>query len=173
MKKTREIPKQNYIKLFLVLMVSILIVLYLASWYLVGQSNNDAYINDTLTELNEADLDSYIIDNPNAIVYFSNNNSETDKIEKELVTYINDAQLTDKMVYIDDKAIESNDFYYNFTNKYFSKELIDKNVSFSNMPNIVVFEEGKVVDIIIKETDKVTIEDIKSILSKYEVKLDA
>ncbi len=173
METKREIPKSNYLKLFIILAISILVVLYFTSWYIVSENNNDAYISNVITELKEADVESYIVDNPNAIIYFSNHNDESNDLEKELEKYITESQLAENIVFIDNRKLESKDFYYNFTNKYFSQDLLNKNVTFAKVPNIVVFENGKIIDIIVKENEQITIYDIKLILSKYEVQLDA
>ena len=69
--KLREIPLKNYIYLFLILLGSILLLLYIYTWYETYHENklNTSIMNNYLTVINYNELDNYIIENKNAIIY--------------------------------------------------------------------------------------------------------
>ena len=69
--KVREIPLKNYIYLFIVLLGSVLFLIYVYTWYETYKENKlkTGILNDYLTIINYNELDDYIIENKNAILY--------------------------------------------------------------------------------------------------------
>ena len=61
--KLREIPLKNYIYLFLNLLGSFLLLIYINNWYNTYNKNklNIGIMNDYLTVINYNELDNYII----------------------------------------------------------------------------------------------------------------
>ena len=71
--KTREIPLKNYVYLFLILLGSILFLTYAYTWYETYTENklNISIMNNYLTVINYNELDNYITENKDAVIYVS------------------------------------------------------------------------------------------------------
>ena len=83
----RKIPKKNYIIYAVIVIATILVVLYLNSWYKAYKQNelDNSYISKYINELNYEEFKNFSIENPNLIVYIGKTNCENCiKVEKEL-----------------------------------------------------------------------------------------
>ena len=85
--KLREVPIKNYVYLFLILLGSMLLLYYIYIWYETYNENklNTSIMNDYLTVINYNELDNYIIENKDAIIYVSVLGSEViNRFERNL-----------------------------------------------------------------------------------------
>ncbi len=133
-KKEKQIPLKNYIILLLIILVSILILFYMYRWYETYKQtkSNISIMNDYLTVINYNELDDYIIENKNAIIYVSAlGNEQTTKFESSFKNIVLDNGLNKSMLYLD---ITNED-----QEALFSKLKIDK-----NLPYIIVYTDGKI-----------------------------
>ncbi|MEG2251129.1 MAG: DUF6568 family protein, partial [Bacilli bacterium] len=84
--KLRNIPKKNYIILAAIFIMTIIATFYFASWYnaLNEYYKTNSVITEVISEMESETLSSYIMDNPETIIYLS---SSTDmnvkKFEKK------------------------------------------------------------------------------------------
>lgn len=134
--KTRQVPLKNYIYLALVLIATILILIYIYKWHKTYQESklNTSIMSDYLTVINYNELDDYIIENKDAVIYVSVlGNEEIHKFETSFKNAIQNNNLTNSMLYLDitNENIELAE----------SKLNIDK-----NLPYIVVYTNGKITD---------------------------
>ena len=99
----REIPKKNYIIFAFVIVVSIGIILYCMRWYTMSQSVDKSNVMDgVVSELKSDELSSYLLDNPNVIVYLAPSDSDENKsLEDELQNLIVSKNLTNEFIYLD------------------------------------------------------------------------
>ena len=70
---TKQVPFKNYIYLFCILLGSILLLFYIYTWYETYNENKlyTSIMNKYLTVINYNELDNYITETPNAILYVS------------------------------------------------------------------------------------------------------
>ena len=82
----KRIPLKNYFILGIILASSIFIVLYINKLYL-STKNNDNILNGFIKEIKTQEIDNYIIENPNFIIYlgYKNNDSETN-VTQNIIT---------------------------------------------------------------------------------------
>ena len=84
-KEKRVIPFKNYIILLVIIVVSLLLVRYFYMWF---DAYNDTKLNMPILDkymevINYNELDNYLIENPNTIIYVSVlENSEIRDFEK-------------------------------------------------------------------------------------------
>ena len=78
MKKEKEIPFKNYIILAVILIFTILLVVYLFNWQSIYQKNKlqEPILDKYLMVINYNELDDYLVENKEAIVYVSVLNDE-------------------------------------------------------------------------------------------------
>lgn len=132
----REIPTKNYIYLGIILLVSILILFYAYRWYETYKESklNIGIMNDYLTVINYNELDDYIIENKNAIIYVSIlGNEKINKFETSFKNVIMDNNLKNSILYLD------------ITNEN-SKDIQNKLQIDTDLPYIVVYTNGKITD---------------------------
>lgn len=134
--KLREVPKKNYIYLFLILLGSLLLLLYLYTWYETYNENklNTSIMDEYLTVINYNELDNYIIENKDAVIYVSIlGNEDINKFEKKFKNIISEHNLKNEILYLDisDENIE----------RATRKLNIDK-----NLPYLVVYTNGVITD---------------------------
>ena len=132
--KPRQVPFKNYIYLALILIATFLILIYIYKWHKTYQESklNTSIMSDYLTVINYNELDDYIIENKDAVIYVSIlGNEEIHKFETSFKNTIQNNNLTNSMLYLDitNENIELAE----------SKLNIDK-----NLPYIVVYTNGKI-----------------------------
>ena len=102
--KLREVPLKNYVYLFLILLGSFLLLIYINTWYETYNENklNTSIMNEYLTVINYNELDNYIIENKNAIIYVSIlGDEDINRFEKKFKNDILENNLKNSILYLD------------------------------------------------------------------------
>ena len=73
---------KNYFILGIIIASSIFIVLYINKLYL-STKNNDNILNGFIKEIKTQEIDNYIIENPNFIIYLGYKNNDNKSFEKK------------------------------------------------------------------------------------------
>ena len=134
--KLRKVPLKNYIYLFLILLGSILMLLYIYSWYETYNENklHTSIMDNYLTVINYNELDNYIIENKDAIIYVSILGSE--KISRFEAKFKND---------IVKNSLKNEILYLDLTNENINN--VTKNLQIEqNFPYLVVYTNGNITD---------------------------
>ena len=134
--KLREIPLKNYIYLFLILLGSILLLIYIYIWYDTYNQNklNTSIMNEYLTVINYNELDNYIIENKDAIIYVSVlGNVDINRFEKKFRNDIVENNLKNSILYLD------------LTNENIDAATKTLNID-KNFPYLVVYTNGQITD---------------------------
>lgn len=152
---------KSYLILILVFAIGIGLCIYAFSWYKVIDNNkkNTPIIRGTLTEISSKELDNYILENSNAIIYLCTSDSvRCRNYEKDFKKIIKSKMLQDDIVYVNLTGVNQVKFVKQFNQKYTYKSKLT-----TSYPAIIVFEDGQIVDLIeyskkSKLTSKKTIE---------------
>ena len=102
--KLREVPLKNYIYLFLILLGSILFLIYIYTWYDTYNQNklNTSIMNEYLTVINYNELDDYIVENKDAIIYVSIlGNEDINNFERKFKGTVLENDLKNTILYLD------------------------------------------------------------------------
>lgn len=147
----REIPKKNYLILFIIAIVvviatGILMNIYNANHEVVYESK----IKTIVTEIKYEDLSNYLIENPNVVVYVNNSHKDNNKLESDIYKLIADKNIQQYMIYMER-----------------NKDIVDKYKLPKNNPLFIAFKDGKKVEIFSEK--EYTIEGIESFLVRNEV----
>lgn len=134
--KSKKVPTKNYIYLGTILLVSILILFYAYRWYETYKESklNIGIMNDYLTVINYNELNDYIIENKNAVIYVSILGDEKiNKFETSFKNTIMDNNLRNSILYLD------------VTNENISNVKNQLEIN-TDLPCIVVYTNGKITD---------------------------
>ena len=135
----REVPVKNYIKLGIILLISILALFYLYLWYRTYEENrlNTPIMDNYLSIINYNELNDYLTENKSATIYLSKlNDNDIRSFEKEFKLIIQDNALKNKILYLDltNELDQNNEI--TITNNYTINE--------NNLPMIVIIENSQV-----------------------------
>lgn len=132
----REVPKKNYLYLFLILLGSLFFLIYLYKWYETYNETklNTSIMSEYLTVINYNELDNYIIENKDAVIYVSIlGNEDINKFEKKFKNIISEHNLKNDILYLD----ISNENINTATKKLNIEE---------EFPYLVVYTNGVITD---------------------------
>ena len=141
MKEDRVVPLKNYILLAVTLIISIVIVIYFYMWYGEFESNrvNTSVMDNYLSVINYNELDAYLVENKDAVLYVSAlNNTDIRNFENRFKQIISKYSLNNKILYLNlTNEYKDNELYNDIKNKY----------SILDMPCIIIFKDNQVDDV--------------------------
>lgn len=162
----RIIPKKNYVILFMLAIITIIVTLLLANKYNKNLQYNLSVNNNMsfLSQIKIDEIDNYIMDNPESIIYMSSsNNTKLDELEEKLKKYIISNNYNKNIVYLNAYELQESKFN-KFKEKYFS-ESIKNNVTLNNQPNVFVIKNGIISNALYTNDSKdININNIKIFL---------
>ena len=138
----RVIPKKNYIILGIVILVSLLIIYYFYMWVSAYKDakENVSVLDNYMNVINYNELDNYITENPNSIIYVSV--LEDEKIrnfEKKLKNVLKNKEMDSVILYLD--------ITDDIKKRNVKKEMIDRfsinSISMVDVPCVLVIKDGK------------------------------
>lgn len=133
---TKQVPFKNYIYLFCILLGSILLLFYIYTWYETYNENKlyTSIMNKYLTVINYNELDNYITETPNAILYVSVlGDKKINRFEEQFKNNISNSNLRNNILYL------------NITNEEKEEAMKKLNID-TNLPYLVVYTNGKITD---------------------------
>lgn len=132
----KQVPLKNYVYLFCILLGSLLLLFYIYRWYETYNENKlyTSIMNKYLTVINYDELNNYITETPNTILYVSIlGDKQINRFEEQFKNSIANSNLRNNILYLDITNEEKNDAM--------KKLNID-----SNFPYLVVYTNGKITD---------------------------
>lgn len=147
----RKIPKKNYFILFLLAVIVVVVCFVLMNLY---NSNRvvtyNSPVKSVINEIKYDDLESYLQENLNIVLYINDSNDSDEKQELDIKKIIMDNNVQQYVVYI-----EKND---DLTKEY---SLDD------NSPIFVAYQDGKISEVL--SLDLYTEEEVESFLVRNGV----
>ena len=140
MKKEKEIPLKNYILLSIVLILTIVVVINLFLWKNTYEKNKlqTPILDDYLLVINYNELNNYLVENKDAIIYVSKLNDESIRLfENKFKNIINKNNLNNKILYLDLTEVLKENNIVKEINKKYGKEMTE-------VPTIVIIKDGKI-----------------------------
>ena len=132
----REVPLKNYLYLLLILIVSTLFLIYIYAWYETYNESKlyTGIMNNYLTVINYNELDNYIIENKDAIIYVSVlGNEDINKFEEKFKNNISENNLKNTILYL------------NLTSEDIERATKELQID-ANFPYLVVYTNGQITD---------------------------
>lgn len=157
----RKIPLKNYIILLGLTLGTIFLVFYLRSWYNTSKEyyQNNSIMSEYLSELKSDEINSYIIDNPDVVIYYASAKDTTIKsFEKQFRKLMEEQEISDDIIYIDSSKEENS----NIISKLNS--ISDKKLGELSIPNLIYIEEGRVNQILYSDKTQINKRDVQNFL---------
>lgn len=171
--KNKQIPKKNYIILSIIVIITVILTFLARNTYLEIKKANEknSVMANFLVVLNEKELDNYILENQNAIIYFSDSKDEkNNEIEEKIKKLISEVGIENQMIFLDYKKMNEQSIK-KFKNKYFDENIKDKNIG--QYTNIFIMENGKITTILYDEKTTLTIDDVTNLLKSKGIMAQA
>ena len=150
--KKKDIPKKNYFILGIILIISCILVYYINAWYTLYQyeKRGNSPITTYMEIINYNEVENYIAENSDAIIYVSkSNNLKIRKFEEDNEKLFKKLELNYNILYMDAKDV--------------NKDLkIKYNVN--EYPTILFFKNKRLVNKYVLELDNINYNDIKNII---------
>ena len=144
--KTREIPFKNYVILGIVIVVTMFILYYFYMWIDAYKESkiNIPILDKYMTVINYNELDNYLVENPDTIVYVSVlENEEIRVFEKKLKNKYRDNMLVHEVLYMDvTNNLKDNNTVVEMKNRYSLN-----NLNITDIPCVLVFSNGVLTSI--------------------------
>ena len=149
----RKIPTKNYIILGVIIAVTLLILYYFYMWVDVYKESriNIPIMDKYMTVINYNELDNYVVENPNTIVYVSV--LEDEKIrefEKKFKNKYKNNEIYNEVLYMNiTDDIKDKNLKNDMSSKYFLNDL-----NITDVPCVLVFNNGNLRSIYnVKDND--------------------
>ena len=145
------ILKRKKLCVFLAFLIFIGIVYYLYLWFLEYDSNKDnkSIIINNMQVINDNELDTYLIENKDAIIYISNaDKSKTRSFDRKFNKLILQYNISKKILYLN---VDKNNF-------------VMSNATIS-VPSIVIYENQKIKDSYDIDKNNYNISELKQYLT--------
>ena len=164
----RKVSLKNYIILFVIFILTVIVVFGLRNWYVSYQKYQLTVpiLKGELKEVTVEALDNYLIENDDAIIYIEVSDDENSRdVAKDLLNVLKKRDLTEKVVYLNLKDVKDKDAFFNSFN---SKYMVDGKID--NYPALVLFREGKVFASTYRKSKQyLDIGNIEQIFDEYEL----
>lgn len=165
MKKEKEIPLKNYILLSIVLILTIVVVIYFFLWKNTYEKSKlqTPILDDYLLVINYNELNNYLVENKDAIIYVSKLNDKSIRLfENKFKNIINKNNLNNKILYLDlTEELKENNIVKEINKKY-GKEMTE-------VPTIVIIKDGKISSSYNIKENKYNIKLLEKYLEKEDV----
>ena len=169
--KLKEEPEnkkvRNYIITILLFIACFGMILYLRELYKVNEAEQKKIpvIQGYISEIYTDDLEHYIMDNPNGVIYMCIANDENCRVfEREFKKLLKSDEYNDNLVYLNLMDVDQDEFLEEFNSKFIYKVKLSK-----DYPAFVLFEDGKVKAILQEKDKKLDIVKVKHFLELSEI----
>ena len=164
MANTKNISKKNYIIFLTIIVLTFLIIFYIIKIYNNYKEinyNEPIIMNYINNQFNYEELDMYLLENNQAIIYLGiPNDNLCRKFEKKFKKEIEKRELQDKIIYININNKEK-DYLALINLKY------DKNIK--RVPVILIFKDKELIDLIYADNKGLDTDDVIKLLKKHEM----
>lgn len=162
-KELRNIPTKNYIIAIIMFLGLFALLYYLTSWHkvVVNYEEDKPVIRGTLPEITNDELEHFVQENPNAIIYLCTASAKKCRsFEDKFKTYVKDNSLEEVITYLNLSGTDTLTFTDKFNVKYKYKKRLK-----NNYPAFIAFSEGRVVDVLQgKEKEEIKIKEVKEFI---------
>ena len=167
----RDIPFKNYITLGIIIICTLLVSMYVFSWYRQYSSHkiNKPIITEALREVEYDNLDDVLQERDILVMYLCTTDEDICRsFEKKFKDYVKKNNLTDEIIYLNlGYSNDETDLLSKVYLKYKSDNLVKKVFGY---PTLLIFNQGKIVDVLSSNSkNKVDIEEVNEFLEGYEL----
>lgn len=167
----KKIPTKNYVILFVVIGLTVVLAFYIRDWYIMTKEYyaQNSVIRDVVSEIREDEISNYVLENPRFIMYVSSGkNMEVKDFESSFKSLIEKMEIQNDMLYLNAEGIDMSKFNENLKQDYAGNSTIAKRISNSSQATIYIFDEGKIIGVI-NNAHKYSNNQLQTLLEGYEM----
>ncbi len=157
--------KLNYALFTIIAVASFMLVFNLSEAYKnVVAEQDKSEISKFLMNVKEAEVDEFLRENGDVVLYLASaSDKEMLEFEDEMIEMIKNNDLVNNFVMLDTDKFVNDDFYNNFSSEYGFVDIV------LTYPNLIVFENHEIKDILIFGDEQIEIDDVETFLINNEV----
>ena len=169
-KKEKSIPVGNYIKLGLIILVTILVAVFLRNSYLSNQEYEKGIpvIRDVVvSEINSNEVYHYIRENESVVLYIGvSDNDNCRNLEADLKGVVTNRHLENVITYLNLTSTKRRSSFIKEFNKFYDTKVL-------GYPSFVLIEDGEVKDIMtVKTGNKLSVDRVINFLERNNITSD-
>lgn len=165
--KKNKIPTKNYIILFVISMIVVLLTFYISAWFKTYKIKKleTSPMEGIIEKLDIKEMKMSISEMNEVVLYFGYLNDEKiHEMEKRIISFAKREDIISKMIYIDITNYKAEDKY-----KEIIKETFTDLESIPSAPMILYIKNGEVKDMIEPENGLIQTYQIKNLIDKYDL----
>lgn len=142
----RAIPKKNYVILGVIIVVTLLLLYYFYMWFAVYNESkiNKPLLNEYMDVINYNEIDNYLVENPNTIIYVSVlENKEIREFELGIKKSFKNHMIKKDILYLDLTDLFKDETSISDMEEKYSLN----NLNIRDVPCLMVFGSGKLKSI--------------------------
>lgn len=162
----KKIPLKNYIILCVVILLTVIFVFYVRSWYITNKEyySKNSVIKDVAHEINIDEIGNYTLESPKFMLYVSSGaNVDVKDFENDFKKLIKKLEISEDILYLNVDNVD-NDLYFNL-NSFASSNKVSSLISESEA-SLYVFSDGKIVGVL-NNIDDFSDKHIQSFIKKW------
>ena len=162
----KKIPLKNYIILCVIILLTIISVFYIRSWYITSKDyySRNSVIKDVVHEINVDEISNYTLESPKFMLYVSSGaDADIKGFENDFKKLIRRLDLSEDILYLNADNI-GYDLYNNLSG-FASNDKISSLISESKA-SLYVFSDGKIVGVL-NNINNFSSKNIRSFIKKW------
>jgi hypothetical protein len=167
-KELRTVPVRNYVILFVVVIFTIFLALYIKKM-VESYNENELSISplhNNVNEINTNELDLTLKESNQVILYVSYvNDISVYKMEKKLLNKIKSKNLSDYIIYYNVTDMKDDDEYI----KILKDKFVDVKDEIKKSPLFIYIKSGKGVEVVNSNSKLIDSNDLLYLIDKYEI----
>ncbi len=162
----KKIPLKNYIILCVIILLTVISVFYIRSWYITSKDyySRNSVIKDVVHEINVDEISNYTLESPKFMLYVSSGaDADIKGFENDFKKLIRKLDLSEDILYLNADNI-GYDLYNNLSG-FASNDKISSLISESKA-SLYVFSDGKIVGVL-NNINNFSSKNIRSFIKKW------
>lgn len=162
----KKVPLKNYIVLCVVILLTVIFVFYVRSWYITNKEyySKNSVIKDVAHEINIDEISNYTLESPKFLLYVSSGaDADVKDFENNFKKLIKKLEISEDILYLNVDNVDD-DLYFNL-NSFASNNKISSLISESEA-SLYVFSDGKIVGVL-NDIDDFSDKHIRSFIKKW------
>lgn len=168
----RKVPFKNYVILAVIILLTVVFVFYLRSWFNTSKEYyaQNSVMTQVVREIKSEEIANYTLENQKFILYVSSGqNSVVKNFEDDLRDLIKKMELGEEVLYMNLDGIDTDAFYNSLKDRFAVNTKIKNQISVDTPANMYLFTDGKVTAVL-NNVNNYSMKRLETIIDSWETK---
>ena len=168
----RKVPFKNYVILAVIILLTVVFVFYLRSWFNTSKEYyaQNSVMTQVVREIKSEEIANYTLENQKFILYVSSGqNSVVKNFEDDLRDLIKKMELGEEVLYMNLDGIDTDAFYNSLKDRFAANTKIKNQISVDTPANMYLFTDGKVTAVL-NNVNNYSMKRLETIIDSWETK---